>query len=89
MVAANSVDSVTPSNYRRRIRLNDLPGEVTMLGLSALSTSGQEDFFGPFEIGESYGEESVPRPIDWAEQRERYDQAKRAAGYIRINNRWV
>ena len=89
LVAAESVDSLTPTNYRKRVRLSDLPGEVTQVGLSALSTSGQEDFYGPFDIGESYGEQSVPQLVDWAEQRAAYDQAKVASGYTRINNRWV
>ncbi len=89
LIAAKSIDSVTPSDYRRRIKLDELSGEVTQVGLSALSTSGQEDFYGPFEIGESYGDVSVPRKIDWAEQRKNYDAARKLAGYVRINNRWV
>lgn len=89
LLAAGSVDSLTPTNYRKRINLLRLEGDITEVGLSALSTSGQEDFYGPFQIGESYGEESVPKKIDWVDVRKQYDEARIAAGYIKINNRWV
>lgn len=89
LVPAKSGDSLTPVDYRRRVKLSDLPGEVTQVGLSALSTVGQEDFYGPFDIGESYGEQAVPKKINWLEERAANDAARRAAGYTKINNRWV
>jgi len=63
LIAAESVDSLTPTDYRKRINLLNLEGDVTEVGLSALSTAGQEDFYGPFDIGESYGEQSIPRKV--------------------------
>ena len=89
LIGSRSFDSLVPQRYRRRVRLAELDGELTQIGISAFSTTGQEDFFGPFEIGQQYGDEDVPRYIDWAEQRIRYDQGMRDAGYIKLRGRWV
>ena len=88
-ISSREFDSVEPQNYRRKIRVNDLDAEITAIGLSSVSSSGQEEFYGPFEIGAEYGEETVPRKIDWADQRRRYNQSMLDAGYIQINGRWV
>ncbi len=89
LIGSNASDSLVPQDYRSRVSLLRIDGEVTAVGVSALSSSGQEDFYGPFEIGEEYGEETVPRYIDWAEQRSRYDQAMQRAGYVKVKQRWV
>jgi len=89
LIGAQSFDSVTPRDYKRRVNLLRLGGELTEVGISALSTSGKEDFYGPFQIGEKYGEATVPRYIDWQAQRESYDQALKERGYTKVNNRLV
>lgn len=88
LVASESSDSLVTQDYKRRVNLAKLKSEVTQVGLSAVSSSGEEEFYGPFEIGEKYGEEYVPRYIDWAEQRARYDQTMRDAGYVKVKQRW-
>ncbi|RBP48489.1 C25 family cysteine peptidase [Arenicella xantha] len=89
LIASQEFDSTEPQNYRKRVSINELDGELTAVGISSISSSGQEEFFGPFELGERYGEETVPRRIDWAAQRARYDAAMSNAGYSKINGRWL
>lgn len=89
LIESDSLDSVEPQSYRRRINLLKVDGDVSEVGISSYSTSGQEDFYGPFEIGEQYGEAAVPNYIDWTEQRALHDKAMVDAGYVKIKGRWV
>jgi len=89
LIASQSFDSVEPQDYRRRVRLNKLPGELSAVGISSLSTGGGEEFFGPFEIGESYGEQTIPKRIDWQAQRANYRESMQKAGYTFLRGRWV
>ncbi len=88
LLQSTAIDSVEPINYRRRFNLNKLPSPPTQIGISSLSSSGFEEFFGPFQIGEEYGEMTVPKPIDWSKQHEMHSAAMRKAGYEYRNNRW-
>lgn len=89
LVASREFDSVEPQSYKHRIRLNSLSGDISAVGISSLSTAGREEFFGPFAIGEKYGQQTIPRKIDWAEQRAVYSASMLQAGYIELNGRWV
>lgn len=89
LINSHQIDSVEPQNYRSRIKLSELDDEVTEVGISSVSTAGKEEFYGPFAIGERYGEESVPRYIDWQQQREAHTQSMQEAGYVKHRNRWI
>lgn len=89
LIASRVVDSVVPQNYRHKVDLLKLDGELTQIGISSVSTSGQEEFYGPFDIGEKYGEEAVPEYVDWAYQRALHDEAMLEAGYVKRKHRWV
>ena len=82
-------ETLKPQDYRHKIRVNSLPGEVEALGLSAISTSGQEEFYGPFAVGEEYGEYEVPDYIDWEKQQEEYAQRMNNSGYALHRNVWI
>lgn len=89
LIASEVIDSVAPQGYKHRIDQNKFEGEITQIGVSSVSASGQEEFYGPFDIGEKYGEESVPKYVDWAHQRALHNDAMRNAGYVQVNKRWV
>lgn len=89
MIASRSIDSTEPQDYRYRVNLTKLEGQVTQVGISAYDTTGNEDFYGPFETGEEYGDQEVARYIDWSKQRSLYDQRMRGAGFTKLAGRWV
>lgn len=88
LIRSGAVDSIEPLNYKRGFNTNKLPSPPTEVGISSLSSSGFEEFYGPFELGEQYGEATVSQPIDWTAQREKYELAMQNAGFEWRNNRW-
>ncbi len=88
LIRSGAVDSVEPLNYRRSININRMPSPPTEIGISSVSSSGFEEFYGPFEIGERYGEITVPKPIDWSAQRDKHRQAMQQAGFEYRHGRW-
>ncbi len=88
LIRSGAVDSVEPLNYRRGFKTNRLASPPTEIGISSLSSSGFEEFYGPFQIGEEYGEISVPKPIDWNLQRQQHTQRMVSAGYEWRKGRW-
>lgn len=89
LITSKVVDSVAPQKYKHRLNMLKIDGDITQVGVSSVSTSGQEEFYGPFEIGERYGEETVPKYVDWNYQRALHDKAMQDAGYVKLRNRWV
>ncbi len=88
LIPSKTVDSVEPQHYRKRFNVNKLPSPPTEIGISSISSSGFEEFYGPFQVGEQYGELAVPKAIDWTEQRSKYAQAMNDAGFEYRKNRW-
>jgi len=75
--------------YKKRLKLakKDLQN-ATAFGLSSLDNSGYEEFFGPFQLGQEYGQEASLKPIDWSAIRAEYSDNMRTAGYVFERNRW-
>lgn len=88
LIESDSLDSVKPQQYRHRVNALKVEGDISQVGISSYSSSGKEDFYGPFEIGQEYGEAAVPEYVDWAYQRSLHDKAMIEAGYIKTKNRW-
>lgn len=87
---SKEADSLRPQRYKHNIKLtreeNDL---ITEFGISTIDTAGSEEFYGPFENRETYGELSIPEPIDWNAIRKEYEQTLRARGYELWEGRWL
>lgn len=88
MVTSRHFDSTSPQKYQHKIDLTKLEGEVTAVGISSVSSAGEEEFFGPFEIGEQYGEETIPDVVDWTGQRQTFARSMRKAGFTQSNGKW-
>lgn len=88
LIASSETDSAAPLNYKAKFNLNKFDGDLTSVGISSMSASGDEEFYGPFEIGEKYGQDSVPDYIDWSAERAKFDASMKARGLVKINNRW-
>ncbi len=89
IIPSNGFDSNSILQYEKTVRLNRELRRANRLGISSIDTSGNEEFFGPFEIGEEYGEQSVPEPIDWHAVLLKNDSRMRAKGFTKRHNRWV
>ncbi len=85
IIRSRSFDSMSPQRYRKRLRLDD---EIDNLVLSSMDTNGAQEFFGPFNIGERYGADIEPQPIDWQSVHQDFVDSMRAQGYVRVHNRW-
>jgi len=55
-VPSKVVDSVSALQYQKRIKLRRADKDITRFGISSVDVLGSEQFYGPFEIGERYGE---------------------------------
>jgi len=76
--------------YRKRLRLKKQDLEnATAVGLSSIDSSGYEEFFGPFELGQEYGQAASFEPINWSSIREEYSQNMREAGFVFAQGRWL
>ena len=79
IIPSKRPDSVVPQYYEERI---EVPNGVEQLGISSVDTRGKEDYFGPFEIGVSYGEEVEVKKVNWERVKEEYTQKMISKGYV-------
>lgn len=89
LIPSQKVDSHSVLNYRRHVRLNRHNRGISKIGISSIDTQGKEEFYGPFDIGQRYGEQSVPEPIDWAGVVAQKEATMMAKGFVKKNGRWV
>ncbi|MCZ7599169.1 MAG: hypothetical protein M5U09_17740 [Gammaproteobacteria bacterium] len=85
-VRSKAPDAVTPQEYRERFRTEGFGTEdIEALAIASLDTTGREEWYGPFEIGESYGEQASPAAIDWGTVRRDVAQRMSALGLDGMN----
>ena len=78
MIESHMGDSVVPQYYEAVV---DVPEGATELSISSVDIYGTEEFFGPYEIGESFGEEPVVSKINWKNIKEQYNQKMAGKGF--------
>jgi len=89
LIPSNRLDKLAPSQYKRDIRLSAYQrDQITEFGISSVDVSSKDEFYGPFKAGDSYGEASIPQPIDWQTIKAEYEQRMLSRGFILINGRW-
>jgi len=88
-VLSKSTDAVTPESYRTRIRVTEFdPRALEGLALSSIETTGAQELYGTFEVGESYGEEALPEPIPWRDISEALNSRMTERGYVKRGRKW-
>lgn len=88
-VLSNAMDAVTPQEYKSRVRLRDIDaGSIQGLALASIETTGDQELYGSFEVGRSYGEQSLPEPIAWDVVQSELDASMRGKGYVKSGNKW-
>ncbi len=89
MIRSKSTDTAKVSRYRTRLNTGKYDQAITQLGLSSIDTNGTEEFYGPFEVGNKYGLESLPAAIEWQPIRSAYERKLAAADYEAVgSSRW-
>ncbi len=89
LIPGVGADTNKAHSYTQTIRLSrEQANEVLSYGISAVDTSGLEEFYGAFHAGEEYGEGDTREAIDWNDTRRQFDAKMQANGYTKINDRW-
>ncbi|MCP3664020.1 MAG: DUF285 domain-containing protein, partial [Gammaproteobacteria bacterium] len=76
-----------PKSYKQKF---EIPSEVVTLGavgISSMDADGTEHYYGPFNVGESYGNLETLKPIDWSAVRAELDQRMSERGYARVKGK--
>ncbi len=82
-VRSGSGNAVEPQSYSKRVRIPGSIDQLMSVGLSSIDSDGSEHYYGPFEVGSSYGELSSLSPIDWGDVRAELDTRMGLQGYVR------
>ncbi len=83
LIKSGSGNAVEPQSYSKRVRLPDSIDQLVSVGLSSVDSDGSEHYYGPFEVGHSYGELGSLSPIDWGDVRAELDARMVANGYVK------
>ncbi len=89
IVSSKSNDSRSLLRYKKNLKLKRAFKNIRQIGISSIDTSGREEFYGPFKVGEAYGLASVPEAIDWQTAVEKSSQRMKAKGFVKRKKRWV
>jgi len=89
LIAGAGVDTSGVKSYRNRVHLSrDQANTIQRFGISSIDNTGFEEFYGPFVVGQEYGEQANNEAVDWTATRESFDQSMAERGFVKTNNRW-
>lgn len=88
LIRSKRFDSIETQSYQYTINTNNIEGDVSNVVISSVDINGDQEFFGPFNIGERYGAEYQSQPIDWQAVLKHYESAMRARGFVKTKKRW-
>ncbi len=83
LIKSGSGNAVEPQSYAKRVKIPNSIDQLVSVGLSSVDSDGSEHYYGPFELGESYGELGQLEPIAWDAVRAELDASMLAQGYVK------
>ena len=83
LIRSGSGNAVEPQSYSKTVRIPASITELVALGISSVDNDGTEHYYGPFDVGQSYGNLNSLEPIAWNHIRAQTDAQMRARGYIK------
>ncbi len=83
LIKSGSGNAVEPQSYAKRVKVPNSIDQLVSVGLSSVDSDGSEHYYGPFELGESYGELGQLEPIAWDAVRAELDASMLAQGYVK------
>lgn len=89
LIPGQGINTLRTSEYTKTLKLTRQQfNEIKRFGISSVDSSGFEEFYGPFEAGQEYGEENTSEAIDWAETRKQFERNMRDSGFIKVGATW-
>ena len=83
LIRSGSGNAVEPQSYTKRVRIPTSIDQLVSVGISSVDSDGSEHYYGPFELGVSYGELGDLAPIAWDDVRAELDTRMAAQGYTK------
>ena len=83
LIRSGSGNAVEPQSYSKTVRIPGSINELTALGISSVDSDGSEHYYGPFNIGQSYGDLGHLKPIAWDDIRAQVDVRMVEKGYVK------
>ena len=83
LIRSGSGNAVEPQSYTKRVRIPTSIDQLVSVGISSVDSDGSEHYYGPFELGVSYGELGDLAPIVWDDVRAELDTRMAAQGYTK------
>ncbi len=85
IIGSKGFDSRSTKHYKYRFFDRDGINNVV---ISSVDLNGDNEFYGPFDIGETYGGDLESQPTDWAQVHAKFKASMLAKGYKRTHKRW-
>ena len=83
LVKSGNGNAIEPQNYRKRVKVPSSIDQLISVGISSVDSDGSEDYYGPFDLGKSYGDLDQMEPIAWDKVRSELDARMATAGYVK------
>ncbi len=87
LIRSQRFDSTDTLYYSWRINARKYSNLENVV-LSSVDINGVQEFFGPFDVGETYGASFTPQPIDWQFVHAEFEKSMRQRGFRKSANRW-
>ena len=83
LVRSGAGNTIEPQSYTRTVSIPGSINELIAVGVSSIDADGSEHYFGPFEVGKTYGNLNTLKPIAWDHIRQQVDTQMASRGYIK------
>ena len=83
LVRSGSGNSVESQSYIKTTSIPATISKLAAIGISSVDSDGSEHYYGPFDVGQSYGNLNTRIPIAWDHVRDQVDSQMRARGYVK------
>ena len=83
LVKSGSGNAVEPQSYSKKVKLPKSIKNLIAVGVSSVDSDGSEHYYGPFDVGKSYGNLSQLKPIAWNHIRSEVDKKMIDNGYVK------
>ena len=83
LVKSGSGNAAEPQSYTKTVKIPGSVKQLIAVGISSVDSDGSEHYYGPFDLGQSYGDLSQLEPIAWDHIRAEVDEAMAAKGYVK------
>ena len=89
LIKGDGIDHDGVRDYQHSFRMkSEYQNIIKTFGISSVDSSGHEEFYGPFDLDQEYGEQAINEAVDWNETRTQFNTSMRSKGFQLIKGRW-